>query len=155
MGLGWILGEEILFNKSTTKAKLVRHEKCSSINDACVLQMSVEDLTITGDASCLPLTAELLAIALATKLVEENRWNANTFEIHSDCLEALRAARGFVPEPFQIQQIVSTLVRTVGTVRSLTVAHVKARDSSGDSVPVVDFEASGSCLRPCFKALRV
>ena len=43
MGLGWIVGEEILFNE--VQKEILRYEKCTSINEACVLQMAVSDLT--------------------------------------------------------------------------------------------------------------
>lgn len=43
MGLGWIVGEEILFNLE--KKELIRFEKCTSINEAGVLQVAVSDLT--------------------------------------------------------------------------------------------------------------
>ena len=43
MGVGWIVGEEILYTKDNTQ-KLIRNEQCAAISDACVLQVSVETL---------------------------------------------------------------------------------------------------------------
>jgi hypothetical protein len=44
MGLGWIIGEEILYTKDNQQ-KLIRYENCSAKNDACALQISVDILT--------------------------------------------------------------------------------------------------------------
>lgn len=43
MGIGWTIGEEILYGASTTDS-ILRHENCHSINDSCLLQITVDDL---------------------------------------------------------------------------------------------------------------
>jgi hypothetical protein len=66
MGVGWIIGEEILYTKDNNQ-KIVRHEQCSALNDACVLQVSFETLSkmiiaksVIGGGGNLKLDYELL-----------------------------------------------------------------------------------------------
>jgi hypothetical protein len=43
MGLGWTIGEEILYSEEDDAA-ILRLENCVAINQACILQVSVDDL---------------------------------------------------------------------------------------------------------------
>ena len=43
MGIGWILGEEILYSEDNT-AQIIRLEKCEALVDTCVLTFKVQDL---------------------------------------------------------------------------------------------------------------
>ena len=40
MGIGWILGEEILYSEDNT-AQIIRLEKCEALVDTCVLTFKV------------------------------------------------------------------------------------------------------------------
>lgn len=77
MGLGWILGEEILF--SNNKQKLLRYEKCTSINDACVLQLSLADLSKMssskmGGGGSLKNDYKILVSYLEKNFEVKNEW---------------------------------------------------------------------------------
>lgn len=43
IGLGWTIGEEILYGEDDEK-EVVRMENCESINTSCLLQVTVDDL---------------------------------------------------------------------------------------------------------------
>lgn len=43
LGLGWTVGEEILYTDIDNKDKLIRIENCNSLKDSCLLQVSVAD----------------------------------------------------------------------------------------------------------------
>ena len=43
LGLGWTLGEDILYSDKDSKDKLLRIETCNCLRDACLLQVSVAD----------------------------------------------------------------------------------------------------------------
>ena len=43
VGLGWTIGEEILYSDDN-ESEILRLENCVSINKACILQVSVDDL---------------------------------------------------------------------------------------------------------------
>jgi len=43
MGLGWTIGEEILYSDDDDK-EIMRLENCVAINQACILQITVDDL---------------------------------------------------------------------------------------------------------------
>ena len=77
MGLGWILGEEILFSKKGEP--ILRNEKCSSITDACVLQLSIEDLTKMmrgkqGGGGTLKADYKVLMSYLEKNFEVKNEW---------------------------------------------------------------------------------
>ena len=42
LGLGWTIGEEILYSEDDSK-EIFRNENCVSINQSCLLQISVDD----------------------------------------------------------------------------------------------------------------
>ena len=44
IGLGWTIGEEILYGSRVDQKSLQRHENCVSLNDSCLLQISIDDL---------------------------------------------------------------------------------------------------------------
>ena len=43
MGIGWTLGEEILYSEDNNTA-ITRMEKCEALSEACVLTLKVQDL---------------------------------------------------------------------------------------------------------------
>ena len=43
IGLGWTIGEEILYGEDETK-EILRLENCLSIGQSCLMQCSVDDL---------------------------------------------------------------------------------------------------------------
>lgn len=49
MGLGWIVGEEVIFHQGSSK--LVRHEMCRAITEACVLQLGIPDFKQMSSSS--------------------------------------------------------------------------------------------------------
>ena len=54
IGLGWTVGEEILYGEDDDK-EIVRLENCISIGNTCLLQVSVDDLVCM--ATNKPVTA--------------------------------------------------------------------------------------------------
>ena len=83
MGIGWTIGEEILYGTSTT-ASIERHENCHSVNDSCLLQITVDDLAAmsklkedTGDggaAAALTEDYEILIGFLEKNYDVKNGW---------------------------------------------------------------------------------
>lgn len=43
MGIGWTIGEEILYG-TTNRRSILRHETCHSVDESCLLQITVDDL---------------------------------------------------------------------------------------------------------------
>jgi hypothetical protein len=43
LGLGWTIGEEILYSDENDR-EIMRLENCQSIGNSCLLQVSIEDL---------------------------------------------------------------------------------------------------------------
>lgn len=81
MGIGWTIGEEILYGTSTTSEAILRHENCHSINDSCLLQMTIDDLeamspkqAATGDGETFQQDYEVLVSFLEKNYDVKNRW---------------------------------------------------------------------------------
>ena len=88
MGLGWILGEEILYTKDNSQ-KLIRFESCQAINEGCALQISVDSLTalsskktVTAGGGNLTKDYEILLSLLEKNYQVKKEWrmDANIIE---------------------------------------------------------------------------
>lgn len=55
IGLGWTVGEEILYGEDDDDKEIIRLENCLSIGHSCLLQVSVDDLVCM--ATPKPVTA--------------------------------------------------------------------------------------------------
>ena len=80
MGIGWTLGEEILYSEDNN-AQIIRMEKCEALSDACVLTLKVQDLinmaekkAATGGGGTLKPDYQILLSFLEKNFDCKNQW---------------------------------------------------------------------------------
>lgn len=100
MGIGWTIGEEILYgpidlptevpSPKTSNDQIRRHETCHSINESCLLQLSVEDL--------VTMSSQKAAVGGGGMLVKDYEVLLSFLEKNFDVKNAWRKEQGLVPD---------------------------------------------------------
>ena len=82
MGLGWTIGEEILYGSRSDEAPLVRHESCIVRSaETCLIQLTVDDLVTMssqraaiGGGGMLTKDYDVLLSFLEKNFEVKNNW---------------------------------------------------------------------------------